>query len=1663
MAENSLSLSNLEGVQSSISQENTQVTNDLSLSKLEGVKDITINDTNELSLSNLEGIDIKDSPKKSTDYVGISPEFTTGIAVSGEPSTAEKIAYGIDKQNMFFGNVFRVAKSGIQAAFDPDKDFKEVALQNAAKERAELFKRHEKFRDGKYDDDIEVLAAEMATFLVDPYYIFMYMTPWGRAMSMRQSGLKAAAKVAGVSAGAVSLDTLFDNLATTGEANPQSVAEAGALAGVLGPASMKAFQIIGKLFPKADKQKIAQVVGVIQGKTKKQLGVTDKEFRALQKIAGDKEFLKLNRQVSTVENTAKKLVQEAAENEGKYLKSVLDLDAKIAILKADKKLVQSDVVGLINKTKAKKSISDKIANLKRLEKKRQKEFDTAQAKLWKKQSEISKKVIDETTKRNTQFLEKLWKEKSLTEKTVKVVLASSIRPLMGASVAYGFGKLWGPDDANLSNWMLVGATLGGIQKGIQASKILPGQSKNLIQRMLYQDATKYTFQKVRELTSTTTSSKLASIGGDTEAIGLQLLEGIDSPFARSTVTQRADNLLREWQLRIANIVKPYSLDEQSKAISKIRGSKAKTTSRVNTLAKNIEQELQDFKALREKAGIFSLNEKTGRLVDIKNYFPRVYNWAKIKENPEQFEKVLVDIFKSLGYKPKDAIDQAKLFSNSLIENTGESVVNKTAVNDIINSIGSKKFKAPTGVLKNNPLSDHITKNRVLEGPYAKVEKILEQNGYLVDNVFDVFSNLYNRSMKSIAFAEKFGSQGQLLKPYLQSITKKYEDLAGKTLGITKENYKEKAAKEIALVMNTIDGFFDRYGTKIVGTNKSIAGTLATIANLNMLDRVTIASLGDIVQPFANSNNFTSFFRGAIRTGFTSGRETGLAKNLNLNLGNEIRNWLLKQGSPAKKRSNAQAVLGQEAVLRFDDGTKAANVMGEMGTIAKVNEFGFKVMGLSWLTGLARRYAYNVGAVDAYLSSNKLAKFVNAGNRLNSSKGLRLTRDINKYGLDVEDALKIGRFNSFDEAAANKGARKILNSTGILAANRDALIPQVQNRLLFAQSRNPWVRLMGQFTSWAMAKSTQTNKLLTRIEDGEAKQMVKLLASLPVYGGIQMLRELAKNGEVMTDPAHNEGKWWAEALRLSGMSGILPELFIGRLTGPGSAQPWFIPFPAASVATDVGKIAQDTLSGDTDKAVSRFWEKVMPFPTYRKWIMDLFNTGTKSTRFNDGLDLEDNTILQQKFNIGGVVSKILTKAAAKSATNINRAKTAISTTEGTYSKANKILTDLNKNRVHDFGSGLGVGTKQFTNKIVTSHEPFVPIERIVKFKGTIPKYRSAIETIKNEGLKSKDGIVNLNVLNVIESPVERTKVIKDIGKLLSDDGVAIITTRGADVNTQAKTSKNAVKYLDGWLFGDKEKTFQKGFSQSELEKLIKLVLGKEFKVEKIPSKYKIGTSGVLISRIKQLATGGRVGFSEGDLALSELEGVKNINTVDKQVSTMMEKEKIIVPPEKPLVVSDNQMNKGKEIYNIIKTKLSEKGIENPDNAAAAMTGNIFAENDTFKFDRQEDADVELKGHGLFQFTNVTKDKGHRTEYFNYIKQNNKEDNINSQIDYVLDGIFEGKGYNIGAGNRQKLIESFNKDDVRKITELFMRKYERPANDDSLSKRIKFAKKLFVDKD
>jgi hypothetical protein len=117
-------------------------------------------------------------------------------------------------------------------------------------------------------------------------------------------------------------------------------------------------------------------------------------------------------------------------------------------------------------------------------------------------------------------------------------------------------------------------------------------------------------------------------------------------------------------------------------------------------------------------------------------------------------------------------------------------------------------------------------------------------------------------------------------------------------------------------------------------------------------------------------------------------------------------------------------------------------------MSKINNAFFTISGLQWLTGFARRFAYNAGATDAYLTSRKFANFVSRGGSSSSAKYANFVRDLDRYGITVNDALKIGSEKSFSNAIKKKVGKINLNDAGIAAANRDAIIPQVSNRLLF---------------------------------------------------------------------------------------------------------------------------------------------------------------------------------------------------------------------------------------------------------------------------------------------------------------------------------------------------------------------------------------------------------------------------------------------------------------------------------------------------------------------------------------------------------------------------------------------------------------------------------------
>ena len=83
------------------------------------------------------------------------------------------------------------------------------------------------------------------------------------------------------------------------------------------------------------------------------------------------------------------------------------------------------------------------------------------------------------------------------------------------------------------------------------------------------------------------------------------------------------------------------------------------------------------------------------------------------------------------------------------------------------------------------------------------------------------------------------------------------------------------------------------------------------------------------------------------------------------------------------------------------------------------------------------------------------------------------------------------------------------------------------------------------------------------------------------------------------------------------------------------------------------------------------------------------------------------------------------------------------------------------------------------------------------------------------------------------------------------------------------------------------------------------------------------------------------------------------------------------------------------------------------AIAAIVGNIAVETGgSFKFDQMQTRSgdpydpntVRFGGYGLFQFDDYSPGQGHRSWYQEYLKDNEKTDSLESQLDYVLDTIF-----------------------------------------------------------
>tara|TARA_R100000482_G_scaffold116765_2_gene60051 strand:+ start:1699 stop:2280 length:582 start_codon:yes stop_codon:yes gene_type:complete len=126
-----------------------------------------------------------------------------------------------------------------------------------------------------------------------------------------------------------------------------------------------------------------------------------------------------------------------------------------------------------------------------------------------------------------------------------------------------------------------------------------------------------------------------------------------------------------------------------------------------------------------------------------------------------------------------------------------------------------------------------------------------------------------------------------------------------------------------------------------------------------------------------------------------------------------------------------------------------------------------------------------------------------------------------------------------------------------------------------------------------------------------------------------------------------------------------------------------------------------------------------------------------------------------------------------------------------------------------------------------------------------------------------------------------------------------------------------------------------------------------------------------------------------------------------------------------------------------------------NAASGIMGNIGVETG-YTYDYQTKQGKGGPGYGLFQF-----EGNHMKNYQNFLKENEMQDSMQSQVDYMYDTIYgEGKNRDdLGYGNAKKIREVFESGSVEDAANVFLDRFEKPKNPEASRKdRIRISNEI-----
>jgi len=1080
----------------------------------------TFKDDVSLNNNNIETFNLNSSDNESLNLGSFTFKDDTSSELPEWVTTSDKLGYGYEAEPQILSSLASTAGSYYES-YRTGEDIKSIANRKEEKRMQEIYEENPEYAIFKdKEEDMTVLLGRVGAGFTDPVTIFM---PWTR---VAKGGIAATALFSGTLAAG---ETALRDMTLYGETNATNTALAFGVGSIVGGGS----DAISRKF---------------RSKTPDPVKPDAKTAKTLKEISEEVELENPDMINSATSNLKRLGVLYREEEElNILLKQTTTRIDKARKTRAEKKAATAKKT----KTKVKEKPLGKSSAIKKVEEqiktKRKEILELEKIKLSEDRGIIGfaswKKALNKGL-----FSDEEWTSTngSKGKNLYRAFVQELVRPV-AYGTAGGITGIYLEEDSNYNvekqNNRLEYATAGFVAgffhkriKNFNSDKLSRNVLKDMTSILKEEEVNAYTRtlrERVGKLIATSNTGYFEAANPVMQKFGLDMLRSFGSKLKVGTVRQESVEELTDANTAlftnklsdILDFLSPKDLAATGRLIQN-KGSKKGSEysflvegdiSNIKALEASNKYFLlqEEFKEYIKNAGILLKEEEVYGLTQLyRNVSGKGYNvpsnkkiltqaFTKQWENNRLKPKTKGEfMWKGKKVTVKNVDSWAKTKASAYLRGADEikraEIVDSKMLQDGVQNPFSKSVEKNPPLIKSSRFLD--TQRKLYDPEARAIAKDL-----FVQDPIETTLKLYNDVIPYAEFSRVFGSRGQGLiavRKQLRDYYSKYLPKGVKSLSENKslDDLYKADLKDIARTINSHFKVLDYNPNTGVGA-RSLALTLQTLLATTKLTKVVVPSIGDLIQVIQNSGVRAAASSALRQIKATSVGGTVLGKN-------QIKpsSSLAQQAFKNQKDFEAIGFIQQrkykgdlEKELYNTNMTTVAESAYQEKLMNYQQKF-FTAIGLSRVTRFAREFAFDAGVYKVFSLSKKLGKKGSFKN-LSSSDVSAIT---NAGGMSEKGALFLSRFKTIDEAYGNSTAKRLLDRAGLRAADRDALIPQIGNRRLFAQSANPLLKFAGTFLSWAQAKGTQTSALISRIENSDGKLLAAMVASMPLYAAVRQL-------------------------------------------------------------------------------------------------------------------------------------------------------------------------------------------------------------------------------------------------------------------------------------------------------------------------------------------------------------------------------------------------------------------------------------------------------------------------------------------------------------------------------------------------------------------------------